>query len=61
MRVLEKYILRNPYTMRLLKAGGLAEYEREIQVSAALKDIRLYERVLTNDTGKHISEKTNNL
>ena len=51
------YVAKSVYDKPLDATYRLASYEKEIQVGAALTDKRLYENIITDDTGDNISHK----
>lgn len=51
------YVAKSVFDKPLQESYQLDSYEREIQVGAALTERRLSEEILTDCTGKHISER----
>lgn len=56
-RSVSVYVVRSVFDKPLQQPYKLAPYEREIQAGAALTRKRLSDKVVTDDTGKHISAR----
>lgn len=51
------YVAKSVFDKPLEEEYRLAPYEKEIQVGAALTDVRLHPKMATDNTGENISEK----